>query len=51
MYCETDEAFYAYWQWCEEQLSRWEYEQELANFDCSFDPDSNSNHDDLSCNV
>ncbi len=31
MYCETDSAFYAYYQWCEDQLSRWEYEQELAD--------------------
>ena len=30
MYCETDSAFYAYYEWCEIELSRWEYEQELA---------------------
>lgn len=38
MYCETDSAFYAYWQWCEDQLIKWEYEQELAETDT--DPDT-----------
>lgn len=33
MYCETDSAFYAYYEWCEQQLSRWEYEQELAELE------------------
>ena len=33
MHCETDSAFYTYWQWCEDQLIRWEYEQELADQD------------------
>ncbi len=33
MYCETDSAFYAYWQWCENQQVLWEYEQQLVDND------------------
>jgi hypothetical protein len=45
MYCETDSAFYAYWQWCENQQVLWEYEQELADQDNN---NNNDNSEDLS---
>lgn len=40
MYCETDSAFYAYYEWCEIELSRWEYEQELADTDTDTDTEA-----------
>lgn len=49
MYCETDSAFYAYWQWCEDQLVRWEYEQELADQEHYNQTNTEEPSDDL-CN-
>lgn len=49
MYCETDAAFYVYYEWCEQQLSRWEYEQELADQD--YNQTNNEDFSDDLCNL